>query len=343
MTERVLTPPIEPITAPVRSTAVDIVKGIAIFLVVIMHTAQGLYSRGWWVGGMTGYFIDIFIYSFHMPAFFFVAGLFLAGSIQRRGALSFTLDKVKTLLYPYFVWAVLAESVDPLISSFRSSPHTFHLSAFLKDLLTGNMGWFLPTLFCCQIIALCTIKLPAWLRLLLAVFAAALCRTFEPEILSKIVWNFCFLAGGIFIGRSIFRLNKLPVWAAPIIAVLIFSLQWAMTTHYGGHIEFGVPPEWLAVGLGFSGTAGLFLIARTIEGSRFGDSWAWIGRASLGIFLMAPFPQGATREILVRWAHTNAFWPQLLLPTVAATLIPAVVWHQQQRLRLGWLFHWPSR
>lgn len=343
MTERVLTPPMEPITAPVRSTAVDIVKGIAIFLVVITHTAQGLYARGWWVGGMTGYYLDIFIYSFHMPAFFFVAGLFLAGSLRRRGSATFTLDKAKTLIYPYLVWAMLGALLNPLVSAFRIGAHTFHLREFLKGLLTGNMGWFLPTLFFCQIIALCTVKMPAWLRLLLAVLAAVLCKTYEPEILSKIVWNFCFLAGGMVFGHSIFKLDKLPVWVATITSALVFVVQWAVTVHYGGHIEFGVPPEWLAVALGFSGTAGLFLIARAIGGSWFGDAWAWIGRASLGIFLMAPFPQGAIREILVRWAHTNSLSMQLLLPTVVAVLVPAVVWHQQHRLRIGWLFHWPSR
>jgi hypothetical protein len=40
-------------------------------------------------------------------------------------------------------------------------------------------------------------------------------------------------------------------------------------------------------------------------------------------------------------AHTHEIWLQLLVPTAVATLLPALIWHQQNRLRIGWLFHWP--
>ena len=69
----------EPITSGARSKMVDIVKGIAIILVVYGHTAQGMTHRGWWVSP-GAFFSRTFIYSFHMPAFFFVAGLFVLGS-----------------------------------------------------------------------------------------------------------------------------------------------------------------------------------------------------------------------------------------------------------------------
>jgi fucose 4-O-acetylase-like acetyltransferase len=55
---------------------VNIVKGIAIILVVYGHTAQGMVHRGWWASSGAA-FSHTFIYSFHMPAFFFVAGLFV--------------------------------------------------------------------------------------------------------------------------------------------------------------------------------------------------------------------------------------------------------------------------
>ena len=62
---------LEPITSGKRSNIVDLVKGLAIILVVYGHTAQGVEHRGWWTGpGMA--ISENFIYSFHMPAFFFV-------------------------------------------------------------------------------------------------------------------------------------------------------------------------------------------------------------------------------------------------------------------------------
>jgi hypothetical protein len=35
------------------------------------------------------------------------------------------------------------------------------------------------------------------------------------------------------------------------------------------------------------------------------------------------------------------FWLQLFLPTLFAIVLPAIVWHQQDRWRIAWLFRWP--
>jgi fucose 4-O-acetylase-like acetyltransferase len=340
MTERVLTPPIDPLTAPVRSNAVDIVKGLAILLVTYEHTGQGMSARGWWTGPSRGFSYQ-FVYSFHMPAFFFVAGLFAAGSIHRRGPKDFILEKMKTLLYLYLGWAVLLSAIEPLISRFKLSPAPVHWASFPISLINGVAGWFFPVLFLCLILALLTIKIPAWLRLGLAIIAAALMPAYGYEVFYKTVWHFSFLAGGMLVGRSIFKLSRIPRWSAALAAAVVFALQAGVVYHFGGRVDFGYPPDWLAVGLGFTGIAGLFLIARTIENTQLGNVWAWIGQASLGIFLMAQFPQGAARQFLLSVAHTHEFWWQLLVPTLLSTLLPAIIWHQQKRWHLGWLFRWP--
>src|SRR6266702_6534643 len=96
----------EPLTRATRSNIVDIVKGIAIALVVYGHTAQGIIHRRWW-WGPGAIFSDEFIYSFHMPAFFFVSGLFVMSSLAKRGSQHFAVDKIKTILYPYLLFAII--------------------------------------------------------------------------------------------------------------------------------------------------------------------------------------------------------------------------------------------
>src|SRR5580692_5056972 len=100
--QRQRTDTLEPIKSGKRSQIVDIVKGIAIILVAYGHTSQGMMHRGWWTSP-GAIFSDAFIYSFHMPAFFFIGGLFVMGSITKRGNLRFTVDKLKTILYPYIL------------------------------------------------------------------------------------------------------------------------------------------------------------------------------------------------------------------------------------------------
>ncbi|WP_263381936.1 acyltransferase family protein [Granulicella arctica] len=339
--ERVLTPPLEPITAPVRSTIVDIVKGLAITLVVFGHTAQGMYHRRWWTGRSMHLF-DLFIYSFHMPIFFFVAGLFLTGSLQRRGPANFILDRSKTILYPYVLWVVVSASIEPLISHFKIGYHPFEWKAFLVNLVDGELSWFLPVLFCCQLLALCTFRTPKWIRLGIALAAALVVRKYGLSVFYKTVHEFCYLAAGMAIGRMILKLELLPAWAAAAGALLIFAVQMDVILHSGSGTYLGGLHHRLAVILGFTGTAGLLLLARSLDGTRFADMWIWLGKASLGIFLLSSFAQGATRELILRIAHTHELWLQLCLPSIVALILSAIVWHQQERWRIGWLFHWPS-
>src|ERR1700761_1274280 len=324
---------LEPITSGKRSDLVDIVKGLAIILVVYGHTAQGAAHRGWWKGpGMA--ISENFIYSFHMPAFFFVSGLFALGSIRRRGARDFILEKVKSILYPYLLFAIISAMLGPVIGRFQVSYSPFHWKTFLMNVADGSVSWFLFTLFFCLMVALLTAQLPNWLRFWLAV-VVAISPAYGSYIMNRVQWEFCFVAAGMWVGNQIFQLEHLPKWMAAIGFVLVATFQFTVTYFYG------YPSRWTYIELGLTGTAALLLLARVLENHRVGAALVWVGQASLAIFLLSAFAQGAIRAVLTSFFHTNNLWLQLLLPTAFATVLPAIVWYQQDRWRLGWLFHWP--
>lgn len=80
-----------------RIKYIDIMSGILIILVVVGHTYK---------------LPDVarqFIYSFHMPAFFAVYGIkFYHNRKKETNSLkSFFLKKIKRLLIPYVVWALI--------------------------------------------------------------------------------------------------------------------------------------------------------------------------------------------------------------------------------------------
>ena len=323
----------DPITSGKRSNLVDLVKGIAIILVVYGHTAQGVVHRGWWSGPWAD-FSKAFIYSFHMPAFFFASGLFVSGSIQRRGPANFTLEKMKTVLYPYLLFAIISAALGPLIQRFQVSYSPFHWNAFLKNVADGSVSWFLFTLFWCLLLALLTVRSPNWLRFLLSALVGV-APIYGTLITDRVLREFCFVAAGMWVGNHIFRLEHIQKNMAAVGFVLLAAFQFAFIYLYG------FVDRWTYIALGLTGTAGLFLLARTLENHTIGNALAWIGRASLAIFLLSAFAQGATRVVLSSFFHTNNLWLQLLLPTAFATVLPAIVWYQQDRWRLGWLFHWP--
>jgi hypothetical protein len=101
------------------------------------------------------------------------------------------------------------------------------------------------------------------------------------------------------------------------------------------------PEGYLLIPLGLLGTLMLMLVARCLGRSSTARMLAWIGAASFGIFLMSSFPQGAGREILERFFHTTAPWPQLIFPTLLAVMVPAWLYHHRVRLHIEWMFAWP--
>ena len=74
-----------------RDRSIDIAKGIGIFLMVMGHTISNKIALQW-------------IYSFHMPLFFFLSGVFHS---QGKNYKEFLEKKVKTLLVPYFFFSII--------------------------------------------------------------------------------------------------------------------------------------------------------------------------------------------------------------------------------------------
>lgn len=153
-----------------RDETVDVVRGIGILLVVFGHN---------WITVHEKALLFRVIYSFHVPLFFFLSGVFLSPSVPFR---SFVRSRAAALLKPYFVvmFAVTAQAaVHNLVVGKAVYP------AILMQLVnvayaTGNLipwspMWFLPSLFvssvaCFLIVAL----LPGRGRLPALVVAAGL-------------------------------------------------------------------------------------------------------------------------------------------------------------------------
>jgi len=76
----------------------DAAKGLGIILVVYGHVARGLFHAGMYADEASYILIDQIIYSFHMPLFFFLSGLFFMSSFHKRG-FSLALNKVDTIFY----------------------------------------------------------------------------------------------------------------------------------------------------------------------------------------------------------------------------------------------------
>ena len=135
-----------------REAWVDYAKGIGIILVVFGHVNRGLYSAGIQLSGSSYLLTDSIIYSFHMPLFFFLSGLFFTQSLDKKGKTRFVISKIDTIVYPYVVWSLLQGMVEVLLSRYTNNPSSLGdvLSLFTHP---RAQFWFLYALFMVFVLA----------------------------------------------------------------------------------------------------------------------------------------------------------------------------------------------
>jgi polysaccharide biosynthesis protein PslL len=136
-----------------RNLTVDVAKGIGIILVVIGHNWSVLHPKG-----------ELFriIFSFHLPLFFFLSGIFLKAS---NSLSTFLGSRAELLLKPYFIvlttlgltqllWAVLRGTV-----TIGNVYYWWGLAYSTGKTISWAPLWFLPHLFISSTFALMVVKI----------------------------------------------------------------------------------------------------------------------------------------------------------------------------------------
>lgn len=118
-----------------RITYIDILRGLAIILVVIGHIPYTFFNAD----------VHKIIYSFHMPLFFFVSGLTMALSDYKKTTLGPLLKKRFCRVYlPFLLWAVLLALPSITLQTIPQILYGTHES--IREVSLSSL-WFLPVLF----------------------------------------------------------------------------------------------------------------------------------------------------------------------------------------------------
>lgn len=134
-----------------RIEAIDILKGIGILLLLLSHSISGESHLKTW------------IFSFHMPLFFWCTGYLIAANHPRGEALKGNLRtliarKTLSVLVPYVIFSLMIVAYLFLLELLHS--HTFDTEAFVEKLLSIvtlrgiESLWFLPCLLIAEVLFL---------------------------------------------------------------------------------------------------------------------------------------------------------------------------------------------
>lgn len=155
-----------------RMQWVDYLRGIAIVLVVYRHVLLGIQDSG--IATPRGLeTANMIFFSFRMPLFFILSGIFISGSLKKRTVKQFVTDKFEGLLYPYFIWVFIQITLQIILSKYTNASRSFiDYTYILYQPAKLDQFWYLPALFNATIVyVLIKEKLKAtwWMQLIFGI------------------------------------------------------------------------------------------------------------------------------------------------------------------------------
>jgi fucose 4-O-acetylase-like acetyltransferase len=320
---------------------VDYAKGIGILLVVYGHTARGLVSADIEANDKLVRLVDSIIYSFHMPLFLFLSGLFFCSSLHKRGRVQLVLSKMDTILYPYVVWSLLQGAVEALFSRYTNGDVTF---AQVLDLTEPRAQfWFLYALFILSVIgALLYARLqPRFYGAV--VFLSALIFIYQnllPDFLNSdyVYYSFVFFAMGIWFnaykGTLLERSRQL---LAPAFLLFVTG-QWLFHGYFGmNYKDIGLPLLLL------TSVSILFIVLLSRVLSEWPMKWlSFLGYSSMAIYLMHVLAGSGVRVILQKFLGVEDAVIHLVAGVSLAVLIPLLALQLFRRWDLMFLIEAPK-
>ena len=325
-----------------RHAWVDYAKGIGILLVVYGHIARGVYSAGIEFDEQWFKLVDSVIYTFHMPLFFFLSGLFFHNSLKKRGGAEMVASKADTILYPYILWSLLQGFVELIFSRYTNDV------VFFEDVVNllepRAQFWFLFALFMITVVAI-PIYAALQRRLFLAVvlfsgavfvFQQSLPEFFHSDYLYA--W-FVFFAFGVWFNeiKQTF-LERANMLVLPFFFLFVFS-QWLFHGYFQmTHEDMGAGMLVLAM------IAILFVVLLSHALARYPNRYLLtIGYSSMAIYLMHVLAGSGVRVLLQKVLHIENLYAHLALGFSFAVLIPVGILKLCRRWSLMFLIEAPEK
>lgn len=309
---------VDPAEAPrplPRLQAVDAARGIGMVLVVLGHAIGGLVDAGLMHTRGGGAWTFHLIYTFHMPLFFLLAGVFVQARLK-GGAVGYLGDGAARIAWPYVLWSIATLALIDSLGTLVNRPAQLD-AARIATLLwePAAQFWFLHALLVLHLAsALLVPRVGA--RGYLAVMACAyvVASVVElPVALSRPMRFGLFHALGVLAGPwLVSTLAELPRRRAALMAAMM-ALACVVAAQVVKEQGWSY---WSAGALPAAafGTGAVLLLAHVLPATAT-TPLAFIGRCALAVF--------AAHVIFV--AGTRIALHKLLGIDIAAALLPLLV------------------
>lgn len=170
-----------------RNFAIDATKAFGIFAVVVAHNDYTL--------------LGSYLYSFHIPIFFFISGL-LYNEDKYNNFTVLLKKRFVSLMIPYFsvsillflFWFIIGRkfgaSAELNLSVFKNFLGIFYAQGGIEYMDWGVPMWFLPALFLTSLVYYFISKLKLEIRILLLIISGFIAYVFSELLSFRLIWSF---------------------------------------------------------------------------------------------------------------------------------------------------------
>lgn len=330
--------PVPALSPAVRYEWGEYAKGIGIFLVVVAHNLGGLANAGMHVPPAVQGLID-YAYSFHMPLFFLLSGLFAEQSFK-KGFKPFMSGKMRTVMYPFLLWSLIQGGVIAVLGRYTNHPMGF--GEVLKQMFVNppSQMWFLYALF--------------WMFLFYGIWRSFglkpegivipsilfwLCSSLvHAPFLHKVLLEFIFFGLGIVLRTSIHPfLKQFKPMSAAAVAGLVFIVHWLCLFA----LPMGFRSSFTFLPIALLGITSVALISAALAELDTAHLIKVLGHYSLVIFLMHTLFGSGARIVLQHFLHNNNVWLHIFAGLIGGIVFPLGIAILAEHRKAQWLFQWP--
>jgi fucose 4-O-acetylase-like acetyltransferase len=319
---------------------VDCAKGVCIVLVVYGHVTGGLVASGGIRDGSIYDQVRSWVYLFHMPAFFFLSGLFARQMLGRTLGMVWS-ARIRTLVYPYVLWTGIYLLVQEIMARHANhAPDVARAAHFLWEPY-GYGLWFLYSLFLISLLyyAISLLRMPKPAVLLGAVVLSVAGEFnvfgFWPILNTAMLYLVFYVVGGLYVETvsGWLAARRSPFWfgAGLLFLGLMTFVAWTLGRD---EVPAGLMVAWL-------GIAGVVCLARGMADGVLGGVFAPLGFCSLEIYLGHPLFSVAARAGL-SWCGCPRPAIYVISEVFCGVLLSFALAVFCRRYRFPYLFKWPA-
>ncbi|MGI2040120.1 acyltransferase family protein [Shewanella frigidimarina] len=326
-----------------RAVWVDYSKAIGIMLVVYGHVIRGVYNSSIPMNAKFYELSNNIVYSFHMPLFFFLAGLYFFKSLSEKGKVGLIYSKLDSIIYPYIIWSIFQGVIERAFSEFTNGTLSF-FDVFSFLWAPRAQFWFLYYLFIFFFFA--SFLFSNFSRLYVTTsFLLCTClyifsySLFEySSFVLLLLYFIFFLMGIVFSFKHDWSFLKKES-VVLLLGTNFFALQFIYFYYYGfNYTQHGIHSLYIAAASVAFVVSLSFYISKYRLRLRF---LSYLGFGSMAIYLMHIVVSSGVRVFLEKVFDIQNSWFHLFLGFLFGLLIPLGVFSLINRYGVKYIFSAP--